>query len=440
MTLLNTLNDTLLKPLPDLSGLSAEEQFDIIVSKAADGDSIVNKESLLERLKESKKTGKPLKFKLGADPTGPELHLGHAVSLINLRRYLAMGHHVDFIVGDFTAMVGDASGSMSERPALTKEDVAKNMASYKEQASKILDFDKVSLHYNSTWSEKINLAEWLALTKRISVSSLVQREDFRKRLEGGIPLSLAEFEYALLMGYDSVALETDVEVGGYDQFLNFHFCRDVMGAHGMRKEEFITYNLIAGTTGEVDDQGRYIKMSKSKGNYIPMAAEPADMYGKTMSIPDNIMWVWFRELTEITPTQLEQLKADVEAGKIHPRDAKMLLARAIVASFNNYDADVVAAAEAAFTSKFGGEKKLIPDDVITAKVTAESGSLLDVLAGLTGRSKGDLRRTAAGQGVRVLDEAAEDYIAIDEATLTTDAANHIGKTLRVGKRAYFTLQ
>jgi tyrosyl-tRNA synthetase len=433
---LASLEARLLAPLPDLSTLTPEEQFAYIEEKAAAGESIVTKAHFLQRLKDAKKNKKPLRFKLGIDPTGPEIHLGHAIPLINLRRIQKMGHAIDLLFGDFTAMVGDPGGRMDSRPPLTAEDVKRNVATYERQASHILDLkaERVKIHYNSAWLGKLTLTEWLKLTKGIGVSQLLQREDFRKRLDEGHPLSLAEAEYALLMGYDSVQLNSDVEVGGMDQFLNFHFCRDMMSAAGQVPESFVCFDLLPGTTGERDAQGRLGKMSKSRGNYIAVEATPEDKYGKVLSVPDEVMWVWFREITEIRTAELNALKAEVAEGRLHPKEAKRLLARVVVATFHGYDAAVVAKAQAAFDQKFGAAKSLVPDDAKDVKADP-AAKVLAALAAATGESTSQVRRLVQQKGVHVL--SGEEYLPLEEALLTEGAAVLAGKVIKVGKRNYF---
>jgi tyrosyl-tRNA synthetase len=433
---LKALETRLLTPLADLSQLSAEAQFDLIKEKAAPGHSIVTEAQFLERLKKSKSTGKPLRFKLGIDATMSSLHLGHAIPLINLRRILKMGHHLDLIFGDFTAMIGDSGGRMEERPALTAEQVKANVATFGEQAGKVLDLrDKaISVHYNSSWLGKITLADWVKITKGVSVSALLQREDFRKRMDAGLPLSLAEASYALLMGYDSVQLKTDVEVGGLDQFLNFHVCRNMMEAAGQMPESFVCFDLLPGTTGEKDDQGRLKKMSKTGGNHIPVLGDAADHYGKVMSVPDDVMWVWYQGITEIRADELAGLKAEVEAGRIHPKDAKHLLARVVTATFHHYDLKLVAEAEEAFKGKFGKAAQLVPDDVKDLKLGA-AAKVIDVLQAALGESGSQIRRLAGQKGVQWLE--GEAYVAMPETALTQPAETLDGKVVKVGKLRYF---
>jgi tyrosyl-tRNA synthetase len=433
---LKALEARLLSPVPDLSGLSGEEQFALIKEKAAAGNSIVTEAGLLARLKDAKAKGLALKFKLGIDPTGPDIHIGHAISLINLRRIHRMGHAIQFVIGDFTAMVGDPGGRMDSRPPLTREGVEANMASYEAQAGSVLDLKapRVTRHFNSEWLGSLTLTDWLRITSKIGVSQLLQREDFRKRLDDGLPLSLAEAEYALLMGHDSVVLKSDVEVGGMDQFLNFHFCRNMMEAAGQVPESFVCFDLLPGTTGEKDEQGRLRKMSKSRGNYIPLNASAADKYGKVMSVPDDVMWIWFREITEIRAAELAGLKAEVESGRLHPKEAKHLLARVVTATFHGYDLKLVQEAEEAFKGKFGKAAQLVPDDA--KEITLAAGSkVIDALHAALGESTSQIRRLVGQKGVQWLEEDA--YVAMPEAALSQGSESLDGKVVKVGKLRYF---
>ncbi len=347
-----------------------------------------------------------------------------------------MGHAIQFVIGDFTAMVGDPGGRMDSRPPLTREGVEKNMASYEAQAGSVLDLDapRVTRHFNSEWLGPLTLTDWLRITSKIGVSQLLQREDFRKRLDDGLPLSLAEAEYALLMGYDSVVLKSDVEVGGMDQFLNFHFCRNMMEAAGQLPESFVCFDLLPGTSGEKDEQGRLRKMSKSRGNYIPLNASAADKYGKVMSVPDDVMWVWFREITEIRTPELAALKAEVESGRLHPKEAKHLLARVVTATFHGYDTKLVAEAEEAFKGKFGKAAQLVPDDV-KEMVLDPAQKVADALKDALGESTSQVRRLVSQKGIQWLKDG--DYVALPEATLAKAATLLDGEVIKVGKQRYF---
>ena len=435
---IKNLENKLLRYDPDLRHLTADEQLGRITSKAA---VIVDQNELLEQLKKSKETGKPLTVKFGIDPTGPDIHLGHAVPLINLRVLQRMGHKILLLIGDFTGMIGDPSGRMDDRPALTEEEMKTNMSTYEDQAARIIDLrdPTIERHYNSEWMNKITLREWVGVIKKISASALLQREDFRARLAAGHGLSLAEMEYALFMGYDSVVLKPDIEIGGMDQYLNLHMCRDMMGNAGQKPETIITCHLLAGTTGEKDEQGRHIKMSKSRGNYIAVTAEPSDVYGKVMSVPDDVMWIYYRELTEITPDDMNTLKSSVDEGKVHPKEAKQLLARVIVAIFNNFDEQIIKSAEDDFNAKFGKKAVLIPDsiEVISQETfpSFQTTTVVTVLAGKTQKSKSEIRRLVRQNGIRVLENGKYVPMTADYLDLMLTDIN--GKVVKVGKRRYF---
>jgi tyrosyl-tRNA synthetase len=441
---LKVLEDKLLRFDPDLRHLSAEEQLGRIMSKVADiADSVVNPDDLLERLRKSKETGKPLTIKFGIDPTGPDIHIGHAVPLINLRLFQRMGHKILLLIGDFTGMIGDPSGRMDDRPALTEDEMQSNMVTYEDQAARIIDLrdPTIERHYNSEWMHKITLREWVSIIKKISASALLQREDFRERLAAGHGLSLAEMEYALYMGYDSVVLEPDLEIGGVDQYLNMHMCRTMMANAGQKPEIIVTYNLLAGTTGEKDEQDRYIKMSKSRGNYIAVTAKPADMYGKVMSVPDDVMWIWYRELTEITSDDLKIFRALSEGGQIHPKEAKQLLARVIVGTFNNFDHQIIKSAEEDFNEKFGKKAVLVPDStkVISQKdiYSFQTTTVLSALAGITQNSKSEIRRLAKQKGIRILQKGETEYVPMTTKDLDIPLFDIDGAVVKVGKRRYF---
>lgn len=439
-TAFEQLEASLLHPLNDKRQLSADEQFDLIMSKVADIEgAVVSSSDLKSRLQASHRTGKPLRIKFGIDPTGPDVHIGHAVSLLNLRRFHEMGHKIILVIGDFTGMIGDPSGRVDARPALSEEEVRANMATYEEQASRIIDLSDPSIerHYNSEWMLKLDLRQWAAILKRIPVASLLQREDFRKRLAAGLGLSVAELEYALFMGYDSVVLNPDIELGGVDQYLNMHVCRQMMSTVDQEPEIIITYNLLPGTSGELDEEGRYAKMSKSRGNYIPVTADPAEMYGKTMSIPDEIMWIWYRELTEITLGGLEALRHDVGNGQIHPKVAKKLLARAVVGTFYHFDEEVISNAEKDFDEKFGASSVLVPDATPLMQIDA-GHSILEALSAITGRSKSDIRRLVEQRGIHIL--CGMQYEPLGPEELSDAATKLHDAVIRIGKRQYFRLQ
>lgn len=432
----NDLEQNLLNPHRDLKNLSAEEQFNMIMSKVGQfPDSVVSEESLLQKLKDSKKTGRPLKVKFGIDPTGAQIHLGHAVSLLNLKMFHDMGHEIVIVIGDFTAMIGDPSGRNTEREPLTHEMVLHNMATYEKQAGRIIDFNSPSIvkHFNSEWMNKLTIPQWIKFQSSIAVNEVLQREDFKKRMDAGFGITMAELEYACYMGYDSVMLEPDIELGGKDQFLNLHMCRNMMRIAGKEPEVIITYNILPGTSGVKDSMGRFQKMSKSLKNYIAVEETPNEMYGKVMSITDDVMWLWYRELTNITPTELEQLKTLVCNNELHPKDVKSMLARVIVATFNGFDMACVEQAEKSFNSKFGKSKQIVPDDVKNVEaVTGET--LVAVLAEATDNSRSQINRILSGNGLKVLD--GDKYIAVSKDSLALTVDNFVGCVFKIGKRHF----
>lgn len=429
----------------DLSTLSPEEQFRIIVDKVADHPEAItpaptpSHNELLQLLRQAKKEKRPLTIKFGIDPTGSEMHLGHAVPLLTLRRFQQMGHKIQFVVGDFTARIGDPSEMMAGRPLLTEEQIQENMKSYFEQAGLILDLKGlgVETYYNSEWLGEMTMREWLPLLQRISASQIFQREDFQRRLKSGGSISMAELMYALFMAYDSVVLKPDVEVGGIDQFLNLYWCRELMRLEGLRSEVFVVTNLLAGTSGGVDLEGRIVKMSKSLKNYVSITEGPDEIYGKTMSIPDEVMWIWFRALTEISSSELEELKAEVQSGEIHPMEVKRMLARVVVGTFNHYDRDIISEAERRFDQKFGKQKELIPEDIETIPIPPGS-RLIDVLSQATRESKSGLRRMLTSSrkgGIRILNGDKYSPLTIDDLTEQTLTEDEV--IIIVGKRRYY---
>lgn len=435
----NDLEQTLLNPNRNLRDLSAEEQFNMIMNKVGQfPDSIVFKEVLLQKLKNSKKTKRPLKVKFGIDPTGAQIHLGHAVPLLNLKMFHDMGHEIAIVIGDFTATIGDPSGRNTEREPLTHDMVVKNMATYEKQAGKIIDFSSPTIvkHFNSKWMNQLTIPQWIKFQSSIAIAEVLQREDFKKRMDAGSGITMAELEYACYMGYDSVVLNPDIELGGKDQFLNLHMCRNMMRIAGKEPEVIITYNILPGTSGVKDSMGRFQKMSKSLKNYIAVEENPNEMYGKVMSITDDVMWLWYRELTSINTSQLEELKFLVCNNQLHPKAVKSLLARVIVATFNGFDMKCVEQAERNFNSKFGKCKQLVPDDI--QDVEAETGeTLVSVLAKATNNSKSQINRILLGNGLKILE--GDKYITVQKNALTLMVDDFDGNIFRIGKRNFIRI-
>ncbi len=430
------LERRLLDTSSDLTHLDVAECVSYVRSKASSlATPIITESELRDRWSRSNREGAPLRIKFGIDPTGPEMHLGHAVPLLNLRRYLRLGCAIEFVVGDFTALIGDPSGRNDERPAITEEQVADNMRSYREQARRVLDVDhaRVRWSYNRSWMTGVDLLKWRELTSGLSAADLFQRADFRARLAAGHSLSLAELEYAVYMAYDSVVLQPDVEVGGIDQLLNMQVCRRLMESLGQVPEVIVTYDLLPGTTNERDAEGRPVKMSKSRANFIPVAADPREMYGLTMSVPDAVMWDWYRNLTEISGRELEELKTLTTAGDVHPKAAKELLARTVVATFHADDPQASARAAQSFNAKYGRiQGPGASDQDIVDVVVNSSDPLFVVLARASGQSNAHVRRIAAQRGIRRHPTQSEPVVMSPEE-VERPAILFAGQVVRMGR-------
>ncbi|MGD8109871.1 tyrosine--tRNA ligase [Vibrio sp. TRT 21S02] len=310
-------------------------------------DELIPEEELIAKLKEDR----PLRIKLGADPTAPDIHLGHTVILNKLRAFQELGHDVTFLIGDFTGMVGDPTGKNTTRPPLTREDVLRNAETYKEQVFKILDPARTKIQFNSEWLSELGAEGMIRLAANQTVARMLERDDFKKRYSNGQPIAIHEFMYPLLQGYDSVAMETDVELGGTDQKFNLLMGRELQKANGQKPQVVLTMPLLVGLDGEK-------KMSKSANNYIGISEAPSEMFGKIMSISDDLMWSYYELLSFRPLEEIAQFKADVESGK-NPRDIKVLLAKEIIARFHSAaDADM---AEQEFVNRFA--KNQIPDEM-----------------------------------------------------------------------------
>ncbi|KJF94929.1 tyrosine--tRNA ligase [Photobacterium angustum] len=310
-------------------------------------EELIPEAELIAKLKENR----PLRIKLGADPTAPDIHLGHTVILNKLRTFQELGHEVTFLIGDFTGMVGDPTGKNATRPPLTREDVLRNAETYKEQVFKILDPAKTTIAFNSTWLSELGAEGMIRLASNQTVARMLERDDFKKRYGENRPIAIHEFMYPLLQGYDSVAMETDVELGGTDQKFNLLMGRELQKSHGQKPQVVLTMPLLVGLDGVK-------KMSKSAHNYIGVADAPSDMFGKIMSISDDLMWSYFELLSFRPMDEIAQFKADVDAGK-NPRDVKFLLAKEIIARFHSEEAAEAALQE--FISRF--QKGNLPDEM-----------------------------------------------------------------------------
>ena len=338
-----------------------------------------------------------MRVKFGIDPTGFDVHLGHAVPIILAGRLQRMGHQLIIIIGDVTAKIGDPSGRTKERPTLTDEDIARNLATYKEQMAPFIDFEKAELRKNSEWLLNITTPELLTLLGRIPLSMQLQREDFRKRLEAGHSLSTAELLYSVYMAYDSVAVEADVEIGGVDQLLNMQMCRKVMEVRDMIPEVILTTDLIEGTDGSGE------KMSKSKGNYIALREEGEEIYGKVMSIPDRLIVPYFAMVTEMTKEETDVLAERISNGSMNPMQAKHLLAFDVVSILRG--PEMAERAREQFNAQFSKRSLSELADIPTVSAGQVEGAVVDVLVGLGFvHSKSEARRLAESGGVQLVTE------------------------------------
>lgn len=355
-------------------------------------EDIYSEADLIEKLKENR----PLRVKLGADPTAPDIHLGHTVVLNKLRQFQNFGHEVIFLIGDFTATVGDPSGKNATRPPLSREDVLRNAETYKEQIFKILDPQKTRIVFNSDWLGELGTVGMIRLASNYTVARMLERDDFKKRFANQQSIAIHEFIYPLLQGHDSVALEADVELGGTDQTFNLLIGRELQKSAGQKPQVAMTLPLLVGLDGEK-------KMSKSLGNYIGVTEAPSEMFGKIMSISDELMWDWYNLLSFRPLVEIAQLKAEVEAGK-NPRDVKILLAKEIITRFHNEEA--ANAAEQEFINRF--QKGAIPDEMPEFTFEGEIG--LATLLKETGLvpSTSEAIRSAQQGGVKIDGEKVDD--------------------------------
>jgi tyrosyl-tRNA synthetase len=336
--------------------VSLEEQLELIERGAVD---CISRDELIKKLKRSIATGVPLKVKAGFDPTAPDLHLGHTVLLQKMKHFQDLGHEIYFLIGDFTGMIGDPTGKSETRKALTVEDVARNAESYKEQVFKILDPQKTKVVFNSAWLGALTSYDMIKLASQLTVARMLEREDFKVRFESEKPISIHEFLYPLIQGYDSVAMKADVELGGTDQLFNVLMGRDLQRSRGLEPQIVLTMPLLEGLDG-------VNKMSKSLGNYIGITESADNIYGKVLSISDELMFRYYDLLSDLTRPEIQALRGKMAAGEIHPKEVKKQLARELTARFHGQDEAL--AAEANFEKVFqkGGLPDAIPEIVLNA--------------------------------------------------------------------------
>ena len=395
--------------------MTIDEQIEFLKKGTVD---FIREEDLRKKLERSAKTGKPLRIKLGADPTAPDIHLGHTVVIRKLKAFQELGHTVIFLIGSFTGMIGDPSGKSATRPPLTREEIDKNAETYKTQIFKLLDAEKTEIRFNSEWMDKFNAADFVKLCSHITVAQILERDDFQKRMREEKPISMHELLYPLVQGYDSVALRSDVELGGTDQTFNLLVGRSLQREYDQEPQVIITTPLLEGTDG-VD------KMSKSLGNYIGIDEEPNQMFGKIMSISDEFMWKYYELLTDLSAAEIEAMKS----GGENPRNLKVKLAKSIIEDFHS--AEDAKAAEEDFVARF--VKKEIPDEIEETQVSSGIYNLAELLVSTNlAPSKKEAKRLIEQGGVKLNNEK------VSNTNAEVDLKDEI--LLQVGKRKFLKVK
>jgi tyrosyl-tRNA synthetase len=409
-----------------------DEQLAYIKKGAAE---IIHERELRERLENSLKTGKPLRVKAGFDPTAPDLHVGHTVLIRKLKHFQDLGHTVIFLIGDFTGMIGDPSGRSITRPPLTRADIDRNAETYKAQVFKILDSQKTVVDFNSRWFSKMQVEDFIRVCAKFTVSQMLEREEFNKRFHDEKPIAIHELLYPIVQGYDSVALEADVELGGTDQKFNLLMGRQLQRDYGQPSQIVLTMPLLEGTDGVQ-------KMSKSYGNYIGINEPPQEIYGKAMSISDELMWRYYELLTDVKVPEIEQMKADVAAGKQHPMQIKKALARRIVQDFHGEQA--ATAADENWAKQF--QKDQVPEDIESQTIVfaeVRSGSEADqspypgvvkmdkliVKAGLAD-SATDAQRKRKQNAVKIDEKIVDDHALVWNRPLSSEFILKVGRKMK----------
>ena len=409
-------------PMSDFTTTPLVEQMEYIRKGTVE---IIREEELIAKLKRAQKTGKPLRVKAGFDPTAPDIHLGHTVLIRKMKHFQDLGHTAIFLIGDFTGLIGDPSGRNATRKQLTKEEVLANAETYKQQIFKILDPKKTIIDFNSRWMSALGAEGLIGLASRYTVARILEREDFTNRMKNQLPIAMHELMYPLVQGYDSVALESDVELGGTDQKFNLLVGRDLQREYGQESQVVITMPLLEGTDGVQ-------KMSKSLGNYIGINDTPGEQFGKIMSISDAMVWRYYELATDISLREIQGLKADVESGKLHPKNAKCDLAETIIALYHGKAAGTAARDE--FNRIFS--KKETPTDIEVRNMERGAGPmrLTKLLASLgLAPSVAEAQRLIESGAVHLNDERISNIKA--ELDLSQPSDN----ILKVGKRRFLRL-
>lgn len=397
--------------------LQPNEQLERIKFGAVD---FITEVDFLKKLKKSYEKNQPLKIKFGADPNRPDIHLGHTVVINKLKTLQDLGHHIQFLIGDFTALIGDPTGKNTTRPILSRDEITENAKTYAEQVFKILDPDKTEIVYNSSWLLKLTSIDFIKLSAQYTVARMLERDDFTKRYKAGTPISLHEFMYPLCQGYDSVALKSDLELGGTDQKFNLLVGRDLQSSYQQGQQCILTMPILEGLDG-------VNKMSKSLDNYISINESPKDMFGKTMRVSDELMYRWYELLTDITPTELAALRRSVEMKEKHPRDVKVNLAKFLVARFHSQAA--AQNAEDEFNRIFA--QKGLPDQIEEFSLEPQEITLVHLMtkAKLT-ETNSEATRLIQGGGVSI------DQEKVSDPKLKMKLENSQNFILKAGKKKF----
>ncbi|WP_270180709.1 tyrosine--tRNA ligase [Alkalihalobacillus sp. CinArs1] len=364
---------------------------------------VVPLDELKEKIAKSIITGRPLKVKLGLDPSAPDVHIGHTVVLNKLRQFQENGHIIQLIIGDFTGKIGDPTGKSAARVQLTDEEVKRNAQTYLDQFGKVIDRSKVELFYNASWLSELKFEDVIELAGKITVARLIERDDFEKRINAGKPVSLHEFFYPLMQGYDSVHLESDIELGGTDQYFNVLMGRHLQDQFGKEKQVVLTMPLLEGLDGVE-------KMSKSKGNYIGIAEKPTDMYGKAMSIPDELISKYVELITDLELEEKVSIRTKLKDGTLHPKEAKMHLAKTIVTMFHGKDEALMA--EEQFKNVF--QQNQLPSDIEEVKWSGDEKTSVPALIVALGMlpSTSEARRMVKNGGIKIDQQKVTDSSAV----------------------------
>lgn len=393
-----------------------EEQLELIERGVVD---CISRDELKDKITASLEAGRPLKIKAGFDPTAPDLHLGHTVLMQKLKHFQDLGHEVYFLIGDFTGLIGDPTGKSETRKALTREDIAKNAETYKEQVFKILDPFRTKIAFNSQWLGKLDSFDMIRLASELTVARMLERDDFKKRFESGRPISIHEFLYPLIQGYDSVAMEADVELGGTDQLFNLLMGRDMQRSRGQQPQVVLTLPLLEGLDG-------VNKMSKSLGNYIGITESSDDIYGKTMSLSDELMFRYYELLSDLSTAEIAELRQGLEQGRLHPKDIKQKLARELTARFHSEPAALQA--EQNFENVFA--RHSLPEEIEEFEIESDEPIWLPKLLVDCGMV------SSSSEGRRMIKQNAVsiDGEKVDDSEFSVKPQGSV--VLKVGKRRF----